>query len=162
MIADWFADPRCLQAFVSLFTVANGEEYLIRHIGRFCNENRPPENPIVSTSSALELLYSVQMTPGGNSKRGFLARYRMKDVDVDLLALDAGHYTQGTIVIMAELDTRLTLKQAVKFCDRKNSRPHLSVNLSFKSWFIYCFIHTWPSWLVHDEMCVLLIVYMYL
>ena len=90
------ADPRCLQASVSLFTVAVQKVDLVRRsIGRFCNDNKPPDNAIASTSSVLEVQYSLKMTSGGNSRRGFLARYRLKGVHH--FAVDAGNTTQGTV-----------------------------------------------------------------
>ena len=89
------ADPHCLQASVSLFTVAaENESFFKRHpIGRFCNDNKPPDDGIVSTSSVLELQYSRKATSDGNPTRGFLARYRLKDLD--LVVVDAGNITQG-------------------------------------------------------------------
>ena len=92
------ADPRCLHASVSVFTVASETQPLILHIiGRFCNENKPPHSPIVSTTSIMELQYSVNTIAHGNSTRGFLARYRLKDSDP--VALDAGNITQGIVVV---------------------------------------------------------------
>ena len=92
------ADPHCLQASVSVFTVASETQPLIRHIiGRFCKDNKPPDSPVVSTTSVMELQYSVKMISDGNSTRGFLARYRLKDLD--LVALDVGNSTQGIVVI---------------------------------------------------------------
>ena len=92
------ADPLCLQASVSVFTVASETQPLIRHIiGRFCNDNKPPDSPIVSTTPVMELQYNVKIIGDGNSTRGFLARYRLKDLD--LVALDAGNTTQGIVVV---------------------------------------------------------------
>ena len=56
----WAADPRCLQASLSLFTVGDGNEFFFtRHpIGRFCNDNKPPDDGIVAKSPVLELQYS--------------------------------------------------------------------------------------------------------
>ena len=92
------ADPRCVHAFVSLFTVAIEKQSLFRHIiGRFCNDNRPPDGVIVSTSPVLELQYSEKMTSDGKSTHGFLARYRL--TDLHLVALDDGNTTEGTDVM---------------------------------------------------------------
>ena len=90
-------DPRCLQAFISLFSVVIKRQPLVRRIiGRFCNDNRPPGSTIVSTSSVMELQYSVKTISDSNSTKGFLAKYRFKDLD--LVDLDAGNTTQGTFV----------------------------------------------------------------
>ena len=92
------ADPRCLQAYVSLFTVADENELFFTRnpIGRFCNDNKPPDDGIVSTSSVLELQYSSKETSGGNPTRGFLARYRLQDLN--LVVVDAGNITQGNFL----------------------------------------------------------------
>ena len=94
------ADPHCLQASVSVFTVADENESFFkrRPIGRFCNDNKPPVDGIVSTLSVLELQYSRKTTSDGNPTRGFLARYRLQDLD--LVVVDAGNITQGTFLIL--------------------------------------------------------------
>ena len=106
--SEWTADPRCLQASVSLFTVADENESFFkrRPVGRFCNDNKPPDNGIVSTSSVLELHYSRKTTSGGNSTTGFLARYRLKDLD--LIVVDAGNISQGTFLY--RFNTSLTFE----------------------------------------------------
>ena len=92
------ADPHCLQTFISLFTVVIEKQPPIRHIiGRFCNDNKPPESAIVSTSSVMELQYSLKTVSEGKLTRGFLAKYRLKNLDA--VSLDAGNTTQGTSVV---------------------------------------------------------------
>ena len=97
--SGWAPDPRCLQASVSLFAVVVENVYFFkRHpIDRFCNDNKPPDDGIVSASPVLELQYSRKAASGGDPGRGFLVRYRLKDLD--LVVVDDGNITQGTYLI---------------------------------------------------------------
>ena len=106
----WASDPSCLQASVSLFTVPDENVFKRHPIGRFCNDNKPPDDGIFFTSSLLELQYSEKMTSGGNSTRGFLARYRLRDLD--LVVVDAGNITHGTFLALFQYELDLCVRRA--------------------------------------------------